>query len=93
MTLRRFYQLSFATETEFLGGFCTDAESFEAAYVKACLLDVNPGGEVAGFGFRAISVHPDYLDRLLNRRELDEMPMPEGATVEGVEDAPTLAAE
>lgn len=80
-----YWYLSFATESEFLGGLYTQAETFELAYAKAVALSANPGGQVFSFPFRARHVDPHYLDRLLTRQEVGDMPEPEGVSGEGLE--------
>jgi hypothetical protein len=71
--------LSFATADGFLGGYITEADSFARALTRATIAGHNPGGEVAGVGFRAVSVPATYLDRLLSKVEVLAMPMPDGA--------------
>ncbi len=72
------WQLSFADDSGFLGGFATQAQSFWMALARASIFGANPGGEVQGFGYTAEAVDPAYLDRLLTSDEVENMPEPTG---------------
>lgn len=77
-TLPTWWQLSFADGTGFLGGYGTRADDFLEAYARSIVLDINPGGEVKGIDYTASAVDPAYLDRLLTRSGVEDMPQPTG---------------
>lgn len=70
----RLWYCSFATETKFLGGALTVAETFEEALRN--LAQVNPGGEALAMDL-PLSQAPRWallnLDRLMSREEMEEL--------------------
>lgn len=65
------FYLSFATETEWLGGCLVHAFNAHAAVAASHALEVNPGGEVEILGPLPAEPPPEFFDRLLNRADLD----------------------
>lgn len=63
--------------TGFLGVSIVSASSYVEAVRQAHRLGCNPGGEVQGYGpFPAGSIDAGYLDRLLTKEEVDDIPDP-----------------
>lgn len=67
------WYLSFANDSQFLGGVIVEAPGFVTAFAQANSIGVNPGGQVMGIPVPADKVPPaHYHYRLLNLEELEE---------------------
>ncbi|MGH7743206.1 MAG: hypothetical protein ACREQ5_00080 [Candidatus Dormibacteria bacterium] len=87
---RIFWQMSFTdttdqTNSRWLGGINTEAPTLCDAITWTHLSGLNPGGELAWYGYTATHTNPHYLDRLITDisewenqpRPLGQMPLPE----------------
>jgi hypothetical protein len=69
----RFWWLSFAGESGFLGVIITIARNFRDAVFRVNALGINPGGEIVGHPWPASKDHEisaGDVDRLLSRAEI-----------------------
>lgn len=72
------YYVSFADEMYFRGGCFVQAIGSVAALAVAHAVGCNPGGEAMVFG-PVLSPGKEWMDRLLTREEVENIPDPEGA--------------
>jgi hypothetical protein len=59
--------------SQFLGVCIVEAHNFVDAVRKAHALDINPGGEVRGVAFDGIEVPPEYIEKLLDKQQLEKL--------------------
>ena len=72
----RLMWLSFATETQFLGGVYVVAQGFIHAIDKTYQLGINPGGQVRAHDVpdeNAARVRAEWRNRLLSKAEVTKM--------------------
>ena len=76
---QKWWWLSFADETGFLGAVVTRAHGITTAIMKTHSLGINPGGEVAGFELADEMMdtpegrkHTQFADQLLSKKDIDE---------------------
>ena len=70
---KELYWLSFADETGLLGECFVEESDFLSAIRKTHKLGINPGGQVAWFGFEdgmESKITPELKDRLIKKPEL-----------------------
>lgn len=71
MNASDWYYLSFATAERFLGAAVVKAEQMREALFESNRLNINPGGEVLGFGIPVGFVPPpEARERLLTKEEV-----------------------
>lgn len=59
--------------SQFLGACIIEEANFQDAVKKAHALGINPGGEVMGVAFDGIQVPPEYIEKLLDKQQIEKL--------------------